>query len=235
LWKAGVPAYCGGQGRYTFAVFRRSAGGKIGNAAEERQKLTEGRGPWARIGACTFRQGHSFARFSITVQKPSHIADDGSISMVDVSGKTPTTRTARAQARVCLGPDAAAALRDASLTKGDAFAAAQIAGILAAKQTPALIPLAHAIPLAKVDVSFSWDGDVLVIETFAQTVAQTGVEMEAMVAASVSALTIYDMAKAVNKGITIESVRLLSKTGGKSGRFDAARPFDNAQDDEGDA
>jgi cyclic pyranopterin phosphate synthase len=155
------------------------------------------------------------------VQKPSHIADDGSISMVDVSGKTPTARTARAQARVRLGPDAATALREASLAKGDALATAQIAGILAAKQTPALIPLAHGIPLAKVDVSFLWDGDVLVIEAFAQTVAQTGVEMEAMVAASVSALTIYDMAKAVNKAITIESVRLLSKTGGKSGAYHA--------------
>jgi cyclic pyranopterin phosphate synthase len=155
------------------------------------------------------------------VQKPSHIADDGSIFMVDISGKAATARTARAQARVRLGPQAAEALRDATLSKGDAFAAAQIAGIMAAKQTPALIPLAHGIPLAKVDVAFSWDGDVLVIETIAQTVAQTGVEMEAMVAASVSALTIYDMAKAVTKGIVIESVRLLEKTGGKSGDWHA--------------
>ncbi len=92
---------------------------------------------------------------------------------------------------------------------------------MAAKQTPALIPLAHAIPLAKVDVSFSWDGDVLVIDTIARTVAQTGVEMEAMVAASISALTIYDMTKAVSKNITIESVRLLEKTGGKSGAWHA--------------
>jgi cyclic pyranopterin monophosphate synthase len=155
------------------------------------------------------------------MQKPSHIADDGSIFMVDVSGKAPSARTARAQARVQLGAQAAAALRDATLTKGDAFAAAQIAGIMAAKQTPALIPLAHGIPLAKVDVKFSWDGDVLVIDTTASTVAQTGVEMEAMVAASVSALTIYDMAKAVSKGIVIESVRLLEKTGGKSGNYRA--------------
>lgn len=137
--------------------------------------------------------------------------------MVDVSGKAATARTARAQARVRLGPIAAAALRDATLAKGDAFAAAQIAGIMAAKQTPSLIPLAHGIPLAKVDVAFSWDGDVLVIETTAATVAQTGVEMEAMTAAAVSALTIYDMAKAVEKGIAIESLRLLEKTGGKSG------------------
>lgn len=153
--------------------------------------------------------------------KPSHIADDGSIFMVDVSQKNPTARTARAQARVRMPAEAAQALRDATLAKGDALAAAQLAGIMAAKQTPSLIPLAHAIPLAKVDVAFSWDGDVLVIESSARTVAQTGVEMEAMVAVSVSALTIYDMAKAVSKGIIIESVRLLEKTGGKSGSWHA--------------
>lgn len=155
------------------------------------------------------------------MQKPSHFADDGSIFMVDVSGKAATARTARAQARVRLGSAAAMALRDATLAKGDALATAQIAGIMAAKQTPSLIPLTHGIPLAKVDVQFSWDGDVLVIDTMAATVAQTGVEMEAMVAASVSALTIYDMAKAVEKGIVIESVRLLEKTGGKSGAWHA--------------
>lgn len=153
--------------------------------------------------------------------KPSHIADDGSISMVDVSQKNPTARTARAQARVRLPAQAAQALREATLVKGDAFTTAQLAGIMAAKQTPSLIPLAHSIPLAKVDVAFSWDGDVLVIDTNARTIAQTGVEMEAMVAASVSALTIYDMAKAVSKGIVIESVRLLQKTGGKSGSWNA--------------
>lgn len=153
--------------------------------------------------------------------KPSHIADDGSIFMVDVSGKAPTARTARAQARVRLGADAAAALRGASLTKGDAFTAAQLAGIMAAKQTSALIPLAHPIPLAKVHVTFGWDGDLLLIDATAQTTAQTGVEMEAMVAASIAALTIYDMAKAVEKGIAIESVRLLEKTGGKSGDWRA--------------
>jgi cyclic pyranopterin phosphate synthase len=162
------------------------------------------------------------------VPKPSHIADDGSILMVDVSGKAATARTARARARVRLGSEAAAALRNATLSKGDALTTAQLAGIMAAKQTPALIPLAHTIPLAKVDVSFSWDGDVLVIEAEARTTAQTGVEMEAMVAASVSALTIYDMAKAVSKGIAIESVRLLEKTGGKSGAFVAAPEKPNA-------
>jgi cyclic pyranopterin monophosphate synthase len=153
--------------------------------------------------------------------KPSHIADDGSILMVDISGKNPSARTARAQARVRLGAEAATALREATLAKGDALAAAQIAGIMAAKQTPALIPLAHAIPLASVEVNFAWEDDALVIESVARTTAQTGVEMEAMVAAAVSALTIYDMAKAISKGIVLESVRLLEKTGGKSGDWHA--------------
>ncbi len=152
--------------------------------------------------------------------KPSHIADDGSIFMVDVSQKTPTPRTARAQARVHLGAAAAAALRSATLVKGDAFAAAQLAGIMAAKHTSTLIPLTHVIPLSAVDVALRWKDDVLVIEAEAKTVAVTGVEMEAMVAAAVSALTIYDMAKAVSKDITIESVRLLRKTGGKSGTYE---------------
>ncbi len=121
-------------------------------------------------------------------------------------------RTARAQARVRLGAEAAKALRDATLAKGDALVAAQLAGIMAAKQTPALIPLAHAIPLGAVNVEFSWDGDMLVVEAVARTTSQTGVEMEAMVAAAVAALTIYDMTKGIEKGITIESVRLLEKT-----------------------
>ncbi len=141
--------------------------------------------------------------------------------MVDVSEKSPTARTARAQARVRLGAQAACALRDATLSKGDAFAAAQIAGIMAAKQTAMLVPLAHALPLSKVEVRFSWDGDDLVIESLARTVAQTGVEMEALVAASIAALTIYDMTKAVSKAVSIEGIRLLEKTGGKSGDYRA--------------
>lgn len=120
-----------------------------------------------------------------------------------------------------MSPAAEAAVREATLPKGDAFVAAQIAGIMAAKQTSTLIPLAHPLPLAKVDVRFEWTGGVLRVEAEASTTAQTGVEMEAMVAASVAALTIYDMAKAVDKGIVIESVRLLSKSGGKSGTWHA--------------
>ena len=119
-----------------------------------------------------------------------------------------------------MSPAAAQALRDATLPKGDAFVAAQLAGIMAAKQTGSLIPLAHPLALAHVDVTFAWqEDDVLRIEAVATTSAQTGVEMEAMVAASIAALTIYDMTKAVDKGIVVENVRLLSKSGGKSGEW----------------
>jgi cyclic pyranopterin phosphate synthase len=142
--------------------------------------------------------------------------------MVDVGAKSVTRRTARALARVRLPIAAAAALREATLPKGDAFVAAQIAGIFAAKQTGALIPLCHPLPIDAVDVSFSWENETVVcVESRATTSARTGVEMEAMVAASVAALTIYDMCKSVDKGIVIETVRLLEKTGGKSGEWHA--------------
>jgi cyclic pyranopterin monophosphate synthase len=154
----------------------------------------------------------------MTMSKLSHVREDGSLVMVDVGAKPATARTARAEARVRLSASAAAALRAATLPKGDAFAAAQLAGIMAAKRTGDLIPLAHPIPLGAVDVAFGWDDDTtLRIETRATTVGQTGVEMEAMVAASIAALTIYDMCKAVDKGIVVERVRLVEKTGGKSG------------------
>lgn len=142
--------------------------------------------------------------------------------MVDVSGKAVTARTARAEALVRFPVAAAQALRDATLPKGDAFVTAQVAGIMAAKQAASLIPLAHPLPLASVDVCFDWaDETTLRVEAEAATSAQTGVEMEAMIAASIAALTIYDMTKAVDKGIIIERVRLLSKTGGKSGNWSA--------------
>jgi len=141
-----------------------------------------------------------------------HFTPGGDLKMVDVSHKDHTVRTARAQARVRLGPKAAQALREATLAKGDALVAAQLAGVMAAKATPALIPLAHAIPLGAVNVEFTWEGDVLVIEAAARTTAQTGVEMEAMVAAAIAGLTIYDMTKGIEQGIVIEAVRLLEKT-----------------------
>ncbi len=142
--------------------------------------------------------------------------------MVDVGAKAVTLRSARARATVRMTAASADALRAATLAKGDAFAAAQIAGILAAKQTAALIPLAHPLPLSSVDVCFSWSSsEVLRIDATARTSAQTGVEMEAMIAASIAALTIYDMTKSLEKGIVIEEVRLLEKSGGKSGTWRA--------------
>ncbi len=119
-------------------------------------------------------------------------------------------------------PAVLAAMLSATGPKGDALVTAQIAGIAAAKRTDELIPLAHSLPLAHVGVQFSWLDDGLRIETTATTTSQTGVEMEALVAASVAALTIYDMAKAIDKGITITGIRLLEKTGGKSGDWRAS-------------
>ncbi len=114
------------------------------------------------------------------------------------------------------------ALRNAVLPKGDALVAAHVAGVMAAKRTSELIPLAHPLPLEHADVRFEWTRDGLSIEASATTNARTGVEMEAMVAAALAALTIYDMAKALDKGIVIEEVRLLEKSGGKSGSWSAA-------------
>ncbi len=154
------------------------------------------------------------------VSKLSHIVAKGSLSMVDVSTKPPTLRAARAQADVCMSAGAQAALQSAMLAKGDAFVAAQVAGIFAAKQTASLIPLAHPIPLSSVDVTFHWGKQgTLTVEAIARTSAQTGVEMEAMVAVSIAALTIYDMTKSVDKAVVIQAVRLLEKSGGKSGAW----------------
>jgi cyclic pyranopterin phosphate synthase len=164
------------------------------------------------------------ARATLTardVNEPTHIAPDGSIAMVDVSGKDVTRRTARAEALVRMSAAAKSALQNATLPKGDAFVTARLAGIMAAKQTPSLIPLAHPIPIGSVDVDVAWvDGEnALRIEARATTNATTGIEMEAMVAAAVAALTIYDMAKAIDKSIEVAHVRLLEKTGGKSGSW----------------
>jgi cyclic pyranopterin phosphate synthase len=143
--------------------------------------------------------------------------------MVDVGAKASTERFAHARALVRMPEAAERALRGASLAKGDAFATAQIAGIMAAKQTAHLIPLTHPLALSFVDVAFGWaEPGVLQIDARASTAAQTGVEMEAMTAAAVAALTIYDMTKSLEKGITVESIRLIEKRGGKSGTWPAA-------------
>jgi cyclic pyranopterin phosphate synthase len=140
--------------------------------------------------------------------------------MVDVGAKSSTERFARATATIRMTAATEDALKAATLAKGDAFAVAQVAGIMAAKRTADLIPLTHSLPLSHVEIAFAWpERGLLQIEATARTTAQTGVEMEAMTAASVAALTMYDMLKSLEKGIVIEAIRLLEKRGGKSGTW----------------
>lgn len=147
----------------------------------------------------------------------THTDAQGRATMVDVGGKVPTRRTATACATVLLGPTAFRLLRDNQLAKGDALAVAQFAGIVASKQTSALIPLCHTLPLDHASVTFDLDElqNAALITAKCCTTAKTGVEMEALTAVSVAALTIYDMCKAVSHDIIITDVKLLSKTGGK--------------------
>lgn len=140
----------------------------------------------------------------------SHVDEGGSVRMVDVGGKPVSRRRAVAEAVVTMRPETASALR--SLPKGDALATAQVAGILAAKRTAELIPLCHPLPLTAVDVALEVGAAGVTVRASAETAAQTGVEMEALVAASVAALTVYDMAKAIDREMTVERVRLLEKT-----------------------
>jgi len=139
--------------------------------------------------------------------------------MVDVTAKEPTRRVARAEAFVSMSASTLKLLRGNKLPKGNPLETARIAGIQAAKKTSDLIPLCHPLPLTHVDVSISMARGGVRLESTASTKAETGVEMEALAAAAVAALTLYDMCKAVEKGITIERVRLLEKTGGKSGHW----------------
>jgi cyclic pyranopterin phosphate synthase len=140
----------------------------------------------------------------------SHVDEAGSVRMVDVGGKPVSRRRAVARARVEMAP--ATALRLRELPKGDALATAQVAGIMAAKRTADLIPLCHPLPLSVVDVRLEVGEAVVEIEASAETTAQTGVEMEALVAASVAALTVYDMAKAIDRGLRVTDVVLAEKT-----------------------
>lgn len=146
--------------------------------------------------------------------KPSHFSSGGSVRMVDVSGKPSTVRTARARAHIVMSEAARDILQTASNAKGDVLVTAQLAGIMAAKRTAELIPLAHPLPLAHVDVALSPDARGVAIEATARTEAQTGVELEALVAATVAALTVYDMLKAVDAAMIIGNVHLVEKTGG---------------------
>ena len=148
----------------------------------------------------------------------SHVRDDGTAHMVDVSGKQATVREAVAEACLVTTPAVVALITEGGLPKGDALAVARVAGIMAAKQTSSLIPLCHPLPLSKVTVDFEPDADGRVrVIALVRTTALTGVEMEALTSASVAALTLYDMVKAVDKRAVITDVRVVSKTGGKSG------------------
>jgi cyclic pyranopterin monophosphate synthase len=140
----------------------------------------------------------------------SHVDEEGGVRMVDVGDKPLSRRRARAQAVVRVAPETAHRLRE--LPKGDALAAAQLAGIMAAKRTSELIPLCHPLPLSSIDVSVEVGTETVEIAAVVETTAQTGVEMEALVGASVAALTIYDMAKGIDGGMVVEEVRLLEKT-----------------------
>ncbi|MCO1340165.1 molybdenum cofactor biosynthesis protein C [Kocuria polaris] len=154
----------------------------------------------------------------------THVRADGTAHMVDVSEKPETTRVATAQALVRTRANVVAMLADGSLPKGDALAVARVAGIMAAKKTPELVPLCHPLPISKVTVDFTpgfaGDDAVIAVEAMVKTRGVTGVEMEALTAVSVAALTVYDMIKAVDKHAVIESTRVLAKSGGKSGDWE---------------
>jgi cyclic pyranopterin phosphate synthase len=151
----------------------------------------------------------------------THIDDQGRARMVDVSDKVATTREAVAVGFVRMAPATLALALSGSGRKGEVRAVAEIAGVMAAKQTSNLIPLCHPLALSKVEVAVEPGEDGLAVTARVKTSGQTGVEMEALTAASVACLTIYDMLKAAEKGMVIETVRLISKTGGKSGTWTA--------------
>ena len=153
----------------------------------------------------------------MTDPKLTHLRGDGSAHMVDVTDKAVTRRTASAQAVLVTRPDVVAAITDGSLPKGEAIGTARIAGVMAAKQTSTLIPLCHPLPLTKLDVDITPEGDRVRIVATVSTKGVTGVEMEALTAATVSALTLYDMIKAVDNRAVITDVMVLAKQGGKSG------------------
>ena len=151
----------------------------------------------------------------------SHLDEAGAARMVDVSGKSVTKRTAIAEGRIFMARAALMALCDTQGPKGDAMATARIAGIMAAKRTSDLIPLCHPLALDSVTVNFDVETVAIRVVTEVALTDKTGVEMEALTAASVALLTLYDMGKAVDKAMRIEGVRLLSKSGGKSGDWEA--------------
>ena len=155
------------------------------------------------------------------MNKLTHLDDKGAAHMVDVGGKRETARRALAEGRIRMSGQALAALWDGTGPKGDALATARIAGIMAAKKTGELIPLCHPLALDAVTVAFERESDAIRVTATTSCTGRTGVEMEAMTAASVALLTLYDMGKAVDRAMTIEGVRLIEKLGGKSGHWRA--------------
>jgi len=151
----------------------------------------------------------------------THLDESGAAHMVDVGAKLVTAREAVASGRIAMSPGAAAAIRKGNVKKGDVLAAARIAGIMAAKKTSELIPLCHPLPLTRVAIDLTADETGVTATATAATDAKTGVEMEALTAVTVALLTVYDMAKALDRGMSIGEVQLLSKTGGKSGDWKA--------------
>jgi cyclic pyranopterin monophosphate synthase len=153
------------------------------------------------------------------MSKLNHLNDKGEAHMVDVSEKDITTRSATAKARVLAASETIAIITSGTAKKGDVIATARIAGIMAAKKTSDLIPLCHPLMISKVTIDFQLEANHIDVEATVKVEGKTGVEMEALTACSVTCLTIYDMLKAVDRGMTITNLRLVEKTGGKSGTF----------------
>lgn len=151
----------------------------------------------------------------------THLDDSGAARMVDVGGKVVSERRAVAEGRITASSTALTALRNGSLSKGDALAVARVAGIMAAKGTAGLIPLCHPVALSAVDLAFAIEEDAVRVTATVRTSGQTGVEMEALTATTVALLTLYDMMKALDRAMTVDGVRLLQKSGGRSGDWSA--------------
>ncbi|MQW76135.1 cyclic pyranopterin monophosphate synthase MoaC [Nocardioides sp. dk4132] len=152
----------------------------------------------------------------------THVDESGAARMVDVSGKEVTARSASASGRVLVSADVVALLRGEGVPKGDALGVARVAGIMAAKQTPALVPLCHPLAISGVTVDLDVEDDAVAIRATVRTTDRTGVEMEALTAVSVAALTVVDMVKAVDKGAVITDIRVETKSGGRSGDWSRA-------------
>lgn len=160
----------------------------------------------------------------MTEPRLTHLDAEGAARMVDVASKSETEREALAECVVALSPATLSAIRSSALEKGDALAVARVAGIMAAKRTPDLIPLCHPLPLTSVSVDFELGDAAIRVLARARVTARTGVEMEALTAAAVAGLTLIDMVKSLEPGASLEGVRLLEKSGGKSGHWRRSEP-----------